>query len=88
VGILKKKQRRIPMFFGSEIKAELLDSGKKILTVSRERCPQNHPCPSVRVCPVGALKQKGYAAPVVDQEKCMRCEKCVRSCPRRALKMR
>ena len=44
-------------------------------------CPQNHPCPSVRVCPFGALSQNGYAAPVVDEEKCTGCGKCVRFCP-------
>jgi len=31
--------------------------------------PQNHPCPSVQACPVGALKQDGYNAPEVDMEK-------------------
>jgi ferredoxin len=57
----------------------------KILAVNKARCPQNHPCPSIRVCPVGALKQTGYGAPVVDQEKCIHCGKCVSFCPMRAL---
>ena len=55
------------------------------LVVKVNRCPQNHPCPSVRVCPVDALSQKGYAAPVVDMSKCIKCGKCVRFCPTRAL---
>ena len=55
------------------------------LTVNQSRCPQNHPCPSVKVCPVGALSQSGFAAPKADQEKCIRCGKCVRFCPMRAL---
>nr|WP_204355521.1 4Fe-4S binding protein [Acetobacterium sp. KB-1] len=50
-----------------------------------ERCPQNHPCPSVRVCPVDALSQEGFAAPKVDMEKCIRCGKCVDYCPMNAL---
>jgi ferredoxin len=50
------------------------------ITVIKSRCPQNHPCPSVNVCPVGALKQNGYNAPVVDEEKCIKCEKCVKFC--------
>lgn len=55
------------------------------LVVKTQRCPQNHPCPSIRVCPVGALKQKGYAAPTVDMNLCIKCGKCIRFCPMRAL---
>lgn len=51
------------------------------------RCPANHPCPSVRICPAGALSQNGYDAPTVDYAKCTRCAKCVRYCPRGALKL-
>lgn len=57
----------------------------KILTVKNARCPQNHPCPSVKVCSAGALSQKGYAAPVVNVDKCTKCGKCVKFCPMRAL---
>lgn len=46
-----------------------------------ERCPQNHPCPSVKVCPVGALKQEGFAAPTVDENLCIDCGNCVDYCP-------
>lgn len=55
------------------------------LVVKTQKCPQNHPCPSIRVCPVGALKQKGYAAPTVDMTLCIKCGKCIRICPKRAL---
>jgi len=48
-------------------------------------CPQNHPCPSIRVCPVGALIQKGNSAPTVDKEKCIDCGQCTSYCPRGAL---
>lgn len=58
------------------------------LTVLVSRCPQNHPCPSVRVCPVAALSQKGYHAPTVDYDKCIKCGKCVKFCPMRALTFR
>jgi Fe-S-cluster-containing hydrogenase component 2 len=57
----------------------------KILQVNKNRCPQNHPCPSIRVCPVDALKQKGYSAPDVVKEKCITCGKCVNFCPMGAL---
>lgn len=55
------------------------------LVVKKSRCPQNHPCPSIRVCPVGALTQKGFSAPVADMNVCIRCGKCVKYCPMGAL---
>lgn len=58
---------------------------EKILKVIVNRCPQNHPCPSVKVCPVGALTQKGYNAPEINYEKCIKCGKCSNFCPMRAL---
>jgi ferredoxin len=56
------------------------------VTVVKERCPQNHPCPSVRVCPTGALKQKGFSAPEVNADICTDCTKCVKYCPMGAFK--
>ncbi|MGD0728022.1 MAG: 4Fe-4S binding protein [Spirochaetia bacterium] len=56
------------------------------VSVISARCPQNHPCPAVRVCTVGALAQRGYAAPVVNAAKCIDCGKCVRACPMSALR--
>ena len=61
--------------------------GKK-LYVNRERCPKNHRCPAIRVCPVGALSQTGFDAPVVDERRCVACGKCARFCPMGALEMR
>ena len=58
---------------------------EKKLGVIVESCPQSHPCPSVSVCPVGALSQEGFHAPTVDHDKCVRCGKCVSFCPKRAL---
>ena len=55
------------------------------LVVNQRRCPQNHPCPSVRVCPVEALLQRSFDAPKVDQSKCIECGKCVQFCPMGAL---
>lgn len=56
------------------------------INVNKKRCPQNHPCPSIGVCPVGALTQIKYNAPIVDKDKCTDCGKCVRYCPMGALK--
>jgi Fe-S-cluster-containing hydrogenase component 2 len=54
------------------------------MTVFTARCPQNHPCPMVPVCPVGAIQQDGVKAPTIDADKCIDCGKCVKGCPMRA----
>jgi Fe-S-cluster-containing hydrogenase component 2 len=67
---------------------EPVSSENAILYVNPRRCPQNHPCPAIRVCPTNALSQRGYGLPQVDMEKCIRCGKCVRYCPMGALELR
>lgn len=57
------------------------------LVVIKESCPQNHHCPSVKVCPVGALKQEENKAPTVDESLCTKCGKCARYCPKGALQI-
>ena len=57
----------------------------KKLKVIKNRCPQNHPCPSMRVCKPGALTQKGFEAPIVNQDLCIQCGKCVAFCPKGAI---
>ncbi len=52
-----------------------------MITVIESRCPQNHPCPCVRICPVKAITQDGYGAPKVNMSICVECGKCIRSCP-------
>lgn len=51
-------------------------------------CPQNHRCPAIQVCPRGAISQDGFGLPVVDEELCNECMKCVRFCPMGALQKR
>jgi Fe-S-cluster-containing hydrogenase component 2 len=77
------KNKFLGLFGNSE--DDIKDTTNKTLVVKKSRCPQNHPCPSVKVCPVGALKQKGYDAPTVDMDSCIKCSKCVRFCPMGAL---
>lgn len=60
----------------------------KQLIITKEKCPQNHPCPAVRVCPVGALSQEAFNAPVIDDTKCIRCGKCSNFCPKNALTLK
>ena len=72
--------------FGNEPEAQPAGADA-IIRVNKNRCPQNHPCPSVRVCPVQALSQVGYGAPVADMDKCIKCGKCVRYCPMGAISL-
>lgn len=58
---------------------------ENIVKVITEKCPQNHKCPAVSVCPVGALSQKDFEAPTVDGEKCIGCGQCSDFCPMKAL---
>ena len=51
-----------------------------MILVQSNYCPQNHRCPTLRVCPTGALKQEGYNAPTIDAETCIECGRCVTSC--------
>jgi Fe-S-cluster-containing hydrogenase component 2 len=64
------------------------NGASKEITVIKARCPQNHKCPSLRVCPTEALTQKGFSAPEVDHGKCISCGKCVRYCPMGAIALR
>ncbi len=61
-------------------------SEKKVV-VLEDRCPQDHQCPSVKICPVGALTQDGFNAPVVNYTFCLNCKQCVDFCPMEALQM-
>lgn len=55
------------------------------IVVNRQKCPQDHKCPSMAVCPMGAISQKDiYSLPVVDKEKCVVCGKCIQFCPKGA----
>ena len=58
---------------------------EKKLKIIVDNCPQDHKCPAVNVCPVGALSQKDFEAPEIDDDKCIRCGKCSNFCPKKAL---
>jgi len=52
-----------------------------MVTVNSHMCPQNHPCPAVRSCPVDAIYQEDiYSAPKIDEEKCISCGECTLAC--------
>ncbi|MFA6410898.1 MAG: 4Fe-4S binding protein [Candidatus Buchananbacteria bacterium] len=56
--------------------------------VDKNKCPQNHACPAIKVCPQKALSQKGFSAPKVDMKKCLECGICSNFCPKNALQLR
>jgi ferredoxin len=56
-----------------------------MMKINAARCPQNHRCPAMSVCQFGAITQKGFGLPEIDQDKCQHCLSCVSFCPRRAI---
>ncbi|MFC2097724.1 4Fe-4S ferredoxin [Bacteroidota bacterium] len=51
-----------------------------MIIIREELCPKNHICPTIKLCPVDAITQEGFDAPKVDNEKCICCCICTRSC--------
>ena len=52
-----------------------------MIIIKEEYCPKNHPCPVIHRCPVGAISQKDiFSAPEVDNDKCIKCKKCLVGC--------
>jgi ferredoxin len=51
------------------------------MKIDPKKCPQNHPCPAIKVCPVEAISQKGFGLPIIDEEKCINCGECINFCP-------
>lgn len=46
-----------------------------------ERCPQDHKCPLIKMCPKDSIQQEGFNAPTIDRNKCIECKICVKNCP-------
>ncbi|MGL5272753.1 MAG: 4Fe-4S binding protein [Phocaeicola sp.] len=55
------------------------------LAIDKTKCPQNHTCPMIPVCPVSAITQKGFELPQIDKEKCIKCGKCIKICGKKAV---
>ena len=47
-------------------------------------CPQDHACPLIKMCPADAIHQNKNGLPIIDEEKCVKCGKCARQCPKHA----
>lgn len=54
-------------------------------SVIAEKCPQNHICPLIDICPVGAISQGGFALPTIDANLCIECGKCRKMCKMEAV---
>ena len=56
------------------------------MKIDENKCPANHRCPLVTICPVDAIVQKDFnSLPIIDNDKCIECEDCVTSCPMKAV---
>ncbi len=55
------------------------------LTIDPARCPQNHRCPLIDLCPVGAISQEGFSLPQIDPALCIECGLCADNCGRQAV---
>jgi ferredoxin len=55
------------------------------MRVDKNKCPQNHKCPAIKVCKVQAISQNGYSLPVIDESVCVDCGECIEFCPMGAI---
>ncbi|HIW52443.1 MAG TPA: 4Fe-4S binding protein [Candidatus Alistipes excrementipullorum] len=55
------------------------------LTIDAALCPQNHRCPMIDQCPVGAISQEGFSLPAIDPDLCIECGHCIEICGRHAV---
>ena len=57
-----------------------------MITVDRNKCPHDHICPLINICPEGAITQGVDGYPIIDYSLCIECGLCIRKCPMRAIK--
>ncbi|MEG1498529.1 MAG: 4Fe-4S binding protein [Bacteroidales bacterium] len=55
------------------------------ISINKARCPQNHRCPLLNICPTGAIQQNKNELPQIDTKKCIECGKCIKSCAMQAV---
>jgi Fe-S-cluster-containing hydrogenase component 2 len=56
------------------------------VSVDKNICPHNHPCPLIRICPEGAISQFENGYPIVNDRLCVECGKCIKNCKLNAMK--
>ncbi len=58
------------------------------IRIEASKCPQNHVCPVINICPSGAIVQKtDFSAPEIIGEKCAECGLCTNFCGFDAIQM-
>lgn len=55
------------------------------VVLDKTKCPHDHVCPLIRICPVNAITQNTEGYPVIDYDTCINCNKCVKYCPMGAM---
>lgn len=58
-----------------------------MIIVDKNKCPQDHRCPSILICPTSAISQEGLSLPIIDHDLCILCQKCVEFCPTGAMQL-
>jgi len=56
-----------------------------MITIDKDKCPQNHRCMAINVCPTGAISQNGIELPIINKGLCIECEICLQFCPKGAM---
>ena len=56
-----------------------------MIIIDKNKCPQNHRCPAIAICPKQAIMQSGFVLPTIDHALCINCQKCVKFCPMGAI---
>jgi Fe-S-cluster-containing hydrogenase component 2 len=56
-----------------------------MIIIDKNKCPQDHRCPAINVCPKKAISQVNFSLPEIDQTLCINCSKCINFCPKKAI---
>ena len=58
-----------------------------MILIDKTICKPEGRCPLTRSCPSLAIKMGDDGYPVISQDKCIRCQTCVRKCPQKAVQI-
>ncbi len=58
-----------------------------MIIIDKETCKPEGRCPLMRTCPAMAIKMGEDGYPYIVQEKCIRCQTCVRKCTEKAVRI-
>ena len=55
------------------------------MIIDAVKCPQNHVCPLIKICPLEAISQNGIGLPEIDSDVCVECGECAVHCGMQAI---